>query len=183
MRTVCLIAVLALAACSSQPPQTQTYLLRPQVPAGAATPLVDSGIALGTIRVASYIDQPGLVLASGDSKVHAARNHLWAEPLQVSLRRYLATQVSTGSGREVAVSSSESTRTRINVSVDQLHGDNNGTAVLVAYWDVVSESGTRTFRFSEQQSLSGDGYDALVAAEETLLQRLADAISASLPPA
>ena len=54
------MAVVLLTACASQPPQTTTYLLRSEVPTGPDVALRDSGIALGNIRVANYIDQPGL---------------------------------------------------------------------------------------------------------------------------
>jgi uncharacterized lipoprotein YmbA len=56
-------------------------------------------------------------------------------------------------------------------------------AVLVAYWNVASQGASKSYRFSEKQALSGDGYDALVRAQESLLKRLAEAISASLPAA
>lgn len=183
MRILCVFAAMLLAACSSQPPQTVTYLLRSEVAASAGTPLADSGVALGNIRVASYIDQPGLVLAGGDGTINAARNHVWAEPLQVSLRRYLATQISDASGSDIAANATPSTGTRVDVSVDQLHGNGTGAAVLVAYWEITAGGVSRAFRFSEQQALAGDGYDALVRAEEALLQRLAGAIAASLPAA
>lgn len=183
MRIIFLMAALLLTACSSQPPKLESYLLRPAVATGSTTSFVDSGYALDTIRVANYIDQPGLVITTGDGKIHAARNHVWAEPLQVSLRRYLAIEVSNGSGRDVAANANTSTRTRINVTIDELHGNNSGAAVLVAYWDVNAGDGSKSFRFSQQQALSGDGYDALVQAEEALLKRLAAAIAASLPPA
>jgi len=177
------MAALLLAACSSQPPKLESYLLRPAVAPGAVTPVVDSGYALGAIRVANYIDQPGLVLTTGDGKVHAARNHVWAEPLQISLRRYLASEVSGASGRDVAATATRATKTQINVSIDELHGNEHGAAVLVAYWELVAGEDSKSFRFSEDQALGRDGYDALVAAQEALLKRLAAAIAASLPPA
>lgn len=183
MRIIYLIAAVLLAACSSQPPQIASYLLRSEVNSGAGTQLVNSGIALDTIRVARYIDQPGLVLAFENGTIHAARNHLWAEPLQVSLRRYLASQISSTSGRNIASSATSATLIRIDVTVDQLHGNGRGAAVLVAYWDLTSEDSYTSFRFSEQQALSGDGYDPLVQAQQALLQRLADAIATSLPAA
>ncbi len=181
MRIMCVIAAVLLTACSSQPPQTTTYLLRSEVGATSGTQLADSGIALGNVRVASYIDQPGLVLATGDGTIHSARNHVWAEPLQVSLRRHLATEISAASGRDIAASVTPGTKSRIDVTVDQMHGNGSGAAVLVAYWDIGSGTQTRSYRFSEQQSLADSGYDALVRAEETLLKRLAQAIAASLP--
>jgi uncharacterized lipoprotein YmbA len=182
MKIVSLLALLLLAACSSQPPQLQTYLLRAPVAAGAATQLADSGIAVDKLVVAGYIDQPGLVLATGDDTVTAARNHVWAEPLQISLRRYLADEVSAKSGKNVQARTNTSTEVRINIDIDQLHGDDQGQAVLVAYWEILDRNGSRTFRFSEQQALAGSGYNALVSAEEALLSRLAEAIVTSLPP-
>ena len=121
------------------------------------------------------------MLATGDGTIHAARYHVWAEPLQVALRRYLATQVSGASGREIAATASAATRVTIDVNVDQLHGNGSGAAILVAYWDVSAEGASKSFRFSEQQTLSGDGYDALVRAQESLLKMLAEAIAGSLP--
>jgi len=181
MRSLFLIAILTLAACSSQPPQTSSYLLRAAVGETSGTELADSGIALGTIRVASYIDQPGLVLATGDGKIHVARNHVWAEPLQVSLRRYLATEISGSAGRVVGAKPTAATRTRVDVTIDELHGDGRGAAVLVAYWELVAGEDTAAFSLSERQPLAGDGYDALVQAEEALLKRLASAIAATVP--
>ena len=183
MRIICLIVTVLLAACSSQPPQTSSYLLRTEVATTPGTPLANSGIALGNIMVADYIDQPGLVLAAGDGTIHAARYHVWAEPLQVSLRRYLSTQISFASGRDISPTTTSATGVSIDVSVDQMHGAGNGSAVLVAYWRVAADGSDKSYRFSEQQALSGDGYDALVRAEEALLKRLAEAISASLPAA
>tara|TARA_R110001592_G_scaffold337300_1_gene623676 strand:+ start:292989 stop:293540 length:552 start_codon:yes stop_codon:yes gene_type:complete len=182
MRAIYLIAVLLLGACSGQPVTQENYLLRPAVAPGSATAVVESGYALGAIRVANYIDQPGLVITRGDGKIHSARNHVWAEPLQVSLRRYLAVEVSGSSGRDIAASTSSATKTRIDVTIDELHGNGSGAAVLVAYWDVAGDEGSKSFRFAEDEALSGDGYDALVNAEEALLKRLAKAIAASLPP-
>jgi uncharacterized lipoprotein YmbA len=149
----------------------------------AGEQLADSGIALGNIRVADYIDQPGLVLASGDGKIHAARSYVWAEPLQVSLRRYLAIQISSGIGREVVPSANAASKIVVDVSIDELHGNGRGAAVLVAYWELVGGGATTSYRFSEQENLAGDGYDALVQAEQALLKRLAGAIAGSLPPA
>lgn len=180
MRTIFLLAVMLLTACSSQPPQTATYLLRSGTAMSSGAQLAGTGIALGTVRVATYIEQPGLVLATGDGKIQVARNHVWAEPLTVSLRRFLAEEISTAAGKYVSPTPVPDATTRVNVVVDQLHGDGRGAAVLVAFWELQSDQSSAAFQFSEQQVLSSDGYDALVQAEEALLRRLASAIAGSL---
>lgn len=180
MRLLYLFAVALLAACSSQPQQPTTYLLRSDVATTPGQELAASDTGLGNIRVATYIEQPGLVLATGDGRVHAARNHLWAEPLQVSLRRYLANEIAQASGRQVSETVVATTSTRIDVTIDQLHGDGLGSALLVAYWEVEAGGEARRFQFAERQALANDGYDALVQAEESLLRQLAGAIAKSL---
>jgi uncharacterized lipoprotein YmbA len=180
MRLICLFAVALLAACSSQPKQPVTYLLRPDVAATSGKELASSGVALASIRVAAYIEQPGLVLATGDGRVHAARNHQWAEPLQVSLRRFLASEIAQASGTQVSATVAATTETRVDVAIDQLHGDGQGRALLVAYWEVESGGDSKRFQFAEQQVLASDGYDALAQAEESLLRQLAAAIAATL---
>jgi uncharacterized lipoprotein YmbA len=182
MRLICLLAAALLAACSSQPQQTSSYLLRPEVAATSGSQLAASTVALANIRVATYIEQPGLVLATGDGKIHAARNHQWAEPLQVSLRRFLATEVSSAAGVDVSATILPTTATRVDVTIDQLHGDGAGSALLVAYWEVESDGEISSFQFAERQTLSSDGYDALVRAEEGLLRQLAGAIAATIKP-
>lgn len=180
MRILFVLSLALLAACSSQPPQTTSYLLRSQVPSTVGEQLAETAAALGDIQVAAYIRQPGLVLASGDGKVHAARNHVWAEPLQVSLRRFLANEISIAAGWNIGAAALTASTMRINVTIDQLHGDGKGAAVLVAYWELEAGDNTSSFQFAERQALVNDGYDALAGAEEALLKRLAAAIARSL---
>lgn len=180
MRFICLFAAALLAACSSQPQQTANYLLRADIPATSGKQLAASTVAFNAIRVATYIEQPGLVLATGDGRIHAARNHQWAEPLQVSLRRFLANEVSAASGMDVSATVLPTTASRINLTVDQLHGDGQGAALLVAYWEVETGAQVSSYQFAQSQTLASDGYDALVRAEEELLRQLAAAIAASI---
>lgn len=180
MRLPLLMAILLLAACASQPTQTVTYLLRSQAPVSGGEPVPASEFALDGVQVASYLNQPGLVLATGDGTIHIASHHAWAEPLEISLRQYLAAEIAASTGRRVAPRSGPGIGTRINVLIDQLHGDGQGGAVLQAFWEVVSKDSDRSYRFYQTQALSGDGYDALVQAEEALLKELAAAIGASL---
>ena len=182
MRLICLFAALLLAACSSQPQQPATYLLRSEVASTSGQQLAASRVALAQVRVAAYIEQPGLVLATGEGRIQAARNHLWAEPLRVSLPRFMANEISAASGRDVSASPLPTTEVRINLAIDQLHGNGKGAALLVAYWDIESADTLNAFRFAEQHALEGDGYGALVQAEEALLRQLAAAIAASLEP-
>jgi uncharacterized lipoprotein YmbA len=74
------------------------------------------------------------------------------------------------------------TTTRVNLTIDQLHGDGRGSALLVAYWDIETGGKISSFEFAQRQTLASDGYTALVQAEEALLQQLAAAIAATIKP-
>jgi uncharacterized lipoprotein YmbA len=182
MKAVFLLSILLLAACSGKPVEpTRYYLLRSPVAVESGEMETTPFYSLGRVEVAAYIDQPGLVLESGSGEIHMARQHQWAEPLGTSLRRFLALGIGAEAGQPVALMSSLPSASRIDVTVDQLHGNSRGEAVLVAYWEVIRENGTVSrHQFSEQRGLGRDGYTALVEAEQALLQQLAVRIGQSL---
>ena len=182
MRTLIVLAVVVLAACSSQPPEpTRYYLLRTPVAVSSGQQESVPEYSLGRVEVAAYIDQPGLVQETSGGEIHMARHHQWAEPLRISLRRFLATEISVAINSRVAVSSTGSETTRIDVSIDQLHGNEHGQAVLVAYWRIIPTTGDiSTHQFSAQHPLVSDGYGQLASAERSLLHQLALRIGESL---
>ena len=182
MKAVFLLSILLIAACSSEPVEPpKYYLLRTPVAVESGAVQTTPFYSLGRVEVAAYIDQPGLVLESGAGEIHMARQHQWAEPLGTSLRRFLATGIGAEAGQAVALMSSSPSASRIDITVDQLHGNSRGEAVLVAYWEVIRENGTvDRYQFSKTRDLGRDGYAALVEAEQALLQQLAVSIGQSL---
>jgi uncharacterized lipoprotein YmbA len=182
MRTLILLALLVLAACSSQPLEpSRYYLLRTPVTVTSGSQDAAPEYALGRVDVATYIDQPGLVQETSDGEIHMARHHQWAEPLRVALRRFLALGIGAEAGQPVALMATSPEAARVDVTIDQLHGNNRGEAVLVAFWEVVSSDGAVTsHQFAERRELSRDGFTALVEAEEALLQELTRRIGQSL---
>lgn len=186
MKKPLILSVLLISGCASQPPQELTkYLLRTDGPAHSRQLTQQARIGLAGVNVATYIDQPGLVLETESGQIRAARYHQWAEPLRVSLRRFLGAEISSAIGQDIQADllNVDDWTYRLDVNIDQLHGTADGGAVLVAYWVVTNlvESGTRSrYQFADSQALNNDGYDALASAEKTLLRRLARAIADSL---
>jgi uncharacterized lipoprotein YmbA len=182
MKTPILPALLVLAACSSQPTEaTRYYSLR--TPGAVASGEQESApvYSLGRVELASYIDRPGLVREASDGEFLMARHHRWAEPLRVALRRFLALGIGAEAGQPVALMATSPQAARVDVTIDQLHGDSRGEAVLVAYWEVFSSGGEFSIhQYSGRSELSRDGYTALVEAEQALLQDLARRIGQSL---
>jgi uncharacterized lipoprotein YmbA len=176
-----MLVLTATAACSSQPPDMTRYLLRSDLAQETRELNTSANFRFGALLVADYIDSAGLVIETGDDEIHTARNHEWAEPLRVSLKTFLATEVSSIVGEDIAFGSVDGATATIDVKIDQLHGRHGGDAVLLAYWRLTGPVGKeRRFQFAETEPLARDGYQALVDAEKLLLRRLARQIASSL---
>jgi uncharacterized lipoprotein YmbA len=105
--------------------------------------------------------------------------------LRESLRAYLANEIATASGHPIGSQEhkTSSWKRRIDIHIDQLHGNMDGEATLVAQWALIDTARLRLLaeeHYSGTEPLSGDGYEALVRAEKILLSRLAVAIAATL---
>jgi uncharacterized lipoprotein YmbA len=184
MKRLLIILVVFLAGCGGKTPELTQYLLRADASGQTTEPAVVS-IGIGELTVAHYIDDPGLVIESSDGEVRAARHHQWAEPLRESLRGYLANEIATASGHPIGGQEhkTSSWKRRIDIHIDQLHGNMDGEATLVAQWALIDTARLRLLaeeHYSGTEPLSGDGYEALVRAEKILLSRLAVAIAATL---
>jgi uncharacterized lipoprotein YmbA len=185
MKRLVIVAILFTVGCASQTPELKQYLLRTDTANRFAEQDPTAVVGIGALTVASYIDGRGLVLESSNGAVRTARYHQWAEPLRESLRTFLANEIAMETGHAIrARRHGESNwKRRIDVHIDQLHGTAGGDARLVAYWAVLDSANQAVLAesgFSDSEALSGDGYDALVQAEKTLLRRLAAAIAATL---
>ncbi len=185
MKRLVIIALLFIAGCASQAPELKQYLLRTDTPNRFAEQDPTIVFGIGALTVASYINGLGLVLESGSGKVRTARYHQWAEPLQESLRNFLASEISAETGHAIRARhyGESNWKRRIDIHIDQLHGSTGGKAKLVAYWAVLDPANQAVLverGFSDSEALGDTGYDALVRAEKTLLRSLAAAIAATL---
>ncbi len=177
-----LFITVLLGGCASKPAEHFTYLLRSDQIRESGKIEHDSPFFLGKLAIANYLDQPGLVVATGNGRVRAARHHQWAEPLGLSLRRFLSIEISVARGKHIAPHpSSKASIGSIDINIDQLHSNESGEAVLLAFWKFIWADQTYSFRFSESLPLQQDGYDALAAAQTKLLKLFAAAVATSLP--
>ena len=187
MRTTTFVCALLLRACASDPPARTQYLLRADLPAETSRIEAPVVIGLGRVTVAPYLKRPGLVVESEDHQVRPARYHVWAEPLEAGLRRYLRTEISNVLG--YVIRSEAGNRAAwdyaVDVAVDQLHGTLSGQAKLVASWRISRADGSEVAAYilSTSEPLAVGGYKGLVNAEIVLAQNLAAQIADSLQKA
>jgi uncharacterized lipoprotein YmbA len=177
-------ATVLLAACGGTPIEPNYYLLRPTVETESRQLAPSNEFALGKITIAPYLNQPGLLLETGEGDIRPARHHLWAEPIYEGVHSFLIKEISRARGEDILPARLHRSTMVTEVRVDELHGTADGRAVLVAYWwhrrngEVVA-----AYQFSESRPLGSSGYPALVEAERALLSQLAEKIAASMTSA
>ena len=181
LATVLLAMLLLLPGCASQSIESSYYLLRPadSLESGALVP--STKYALGTVAIAPYLDQQGLVLETQSGEIRPARHHLWAEPMYESVRVFLREKISRSYGEAIFPATIAIEATVVDVRIDQLHGTADGKAKLVAYWWLRrSDEVLASYRFAETRALEQSGYAALATAERDLLAMLATEIAGTL---
>jgi uncharacterized lipoprotein YmbA len=188
MGVVLSLAILMLAACgggSKAVKEPNFYLLRANEGALTSAPLGPFVLGINRIALADYLAQPGIVVATEGSQVRPARQHLWAEPLDFSLRLFIRDAVSSRVGYAISADTGRRQEWdyRLDVRIDEWHGSLAGQTRIDASWiviDMTSDEQIIRRRFQQTGVLSDDGYDALVATQTELLDALAAAIAESL---
>jgi hypothetical protein len=182
LRFLPLMAILLLAACGSG--SRSFYVLTADGPAPSGG---GAGIGVGPVTLAEYLDRPNLVIAEAPNQLGVAENHRWAGDLSASIARVTAAnlgrRMNTGNVRVYPWQGDDGIRYQVTLDIRQLHGGNDGYAVIEAGWRAYSLpdrkiKASRTF--VDREPLESDGYQPLVAAQSRLLSRLAEDISKGL---
>ena len=71
MKVAGLFLVVLLSACASQPLPTTYYLLRSGQDLQSTALSTSTQYSLGSVEIAAYLDQPGLVMATGRESTRA----------------------------------------------------------------------------------------------------------------
>ncbi|MFT4518886.1 MAG: putative lipoprotein YmbA [Halioglobus sp.] len=181
IRITTLLWIVLLCGCAGQSIEPNYYLLRSDQDPDTRKLQVMPDIALGTVSVAPYLDQPGLVLETKEGELRSANYHLWAEPLYEGARLFMLTELSRELGQDIVPWDLKKDASRLDIRIDQFHGTASGDVTLVAYWwlhDGDKTSGS--YQFAEKQPLDADGYPAMAQAQKQLLEALAEKIAETL---
>lgn len=175
------LATLLFAACAGS---RSFYVLTPDGPSPSGG---GRGIGVGPVVLAEYIDRPNLVLQDAPNRLAVAEDHRWAGDLAASIARVTAAnlgrRLQTGNVRTYPWQHDDEISSQVTLDIRQLHGCQDGYAVLEAGWRVYSlpDRRLKTSRtFVAREQLASDGYQALVAAQSKLLSRLADDIATGM---
>ena len=181
MKKLTIALLLILAGCAGQPATTNYYLLRQATLPETRQLQPSAEYGLANVTIATYIDQPGLVMETPSGEYRAARYSQWAEPLRQSVQSFLAREISRDYGEDILPLRVSETPTGVHIRIDQLHGTNTGEALIAAVWWLRNDDGLlASHQFSKKVGLKSDGYAALVEAEESLLSELGSAVAKTL---
>ncbi|MEM1082650.1 MAG: PqiC family protein [Verrucomicrobiota bacterium] len=178
--TVSLLTIL-LVSCGAYPTY---YMLSPEGPAPNTR---GTGIGVGPTHIPVYLDRANLVFKESENRFVIAESHLWAGDLEGNITSVLATNLgrrkNTGNVRSYPWSDDGGLRYQVSVDIRQFHGTPEGDAFIEAAWRVYSLPDRRMIAsksWTGTEPMQSDGYESLVAAQSTLLARLATEIADSL---
>ena len=184
---------LVCCGCGSTPnPETQFFVLTPNAQTKSNSELVnrdkdENMVLLKPIKVAEFLDQPGIVLQTDTHQIEVAHYHRWAEPLKRNLHRYIKNVLTTQLPQHGVLSGDEINKVlsyrQLEITVNQFNGTTDGLAVLSGYWTLkIAGSKTQPAKktFSYQSRLTNNGYPELVKELAELMNQLSKDIADSI---
>ncbi len=181
-RILILLAALLVAGCAHSNQNFYVLTASGPVPSGGGL-----GIGVGPINLAEYLDRPNLVTQEAPNQLGVAADHRWAGDLAASVARVTAAnlgrQLHTGNVRTYPWQSDSEIRYQVTLDVRQLHSETDGFAICEIGWRAYSLPDRHlksSKTFTDREPLESAGYNASVAAQSRLLERLAENIAASL---
>jgi uncharacterized lipoprotein YmbA len=181
--TLALVAAFLLAGCGSK---QEYYRLSAESAATSGGGDRSISLGVGPIALPSYIDRSELVFQSGPNEFQIPPNVSWAGSLEENIAAVLARDLQEQLGaREVLTypwPSGRAPTRRVTLDIRQFHAISGSDAILDLDWRVQNSSGGTLAHGSGRfrESIQGDGYAAVVAAESRLLAQCAAAIAQSL---
>ena len=181
--TALLLAVAALAACSS-PPKTNFYTLSPAASAPArADAKVPYSVAIGAVRVPESLDRPQMVVRTGANQLTIAEFERWAGPLKSEVALAIAGNLKTLLGGAGVFTYPQGEGADVNLSVDVQRFDSvlGEAATVEVLWQVRPAKGAPiSGRSMMREAADGAGYDAVVAAHGRAFAAVSRDIAAAI---
>lgn len=181
--TALLLAVAALAACSS-PPKTNFYTLSPAALAPArADAKLPYSVAIGAVAVPDSLDRPQIVVRSGANQVTIAEFERWAGPLKSEIALALAENLRPLLGGASVYIYPQGANADVNLSVDVQRFESvlGEAATVEVLWQVRPVKGApKSGRSMMRVAADGAGYEAVVAAHGRALAAVARDIAAAI---
>ena len=180
-----LTALLGLAGCAADQPDSASYLLPSTAPERQYEHRL--AIQVAPVRLAGHLDSEGIVMQLNDIEVYQARQHLWGEDIAGQLQRRLQERLGRALPQSQVVSRGqpllEGAPVRdLRVQVSRFQGRFDGVALAEGQWQLLDGNGRLLAQagLGAEQPLADDGYPALVRALGAAWEQVADQLAAEL---
>lgn len=180
MRRLVLIAtgMLFLTACASKQsvPQINYYQLPDLIVAQSdgSVDMPPQHVNVTRVATTDVLAQTGIVTAASDARVITANYHHWSELPELALQRSLSQCLQSSKARKAG---------RVTLDVDAFQSDGAGGSQFAGVWDFAPKAKPRAskqYRFQYRESLTDDGYPALVSALGKSVKQLCTDIESRL---
>lgn len=178
------IAVLAMLGCESKP--TNFYFLESMGPPAADPVTPRAKLVVEDVKLPHYLDRPDIVSQAGGNRLALPDTEQWAEPLSDGVARVLRADLAhLLADRDVVVVPADFTQgdAQVYVNVSRFEVAASGEAVIEAQWKIVRTDDDHELvlrRFENRTSVTGEGYDAIAAAQNESLHALSRDIAGAV---
>jgi len=177
-------AVIAVvtAGCASAP--SRFYTLNSTTTADGST-TANYAIAVGPVTVPAAVDRPQITIRVGPNRVAVDEFNRWAEPLNQNIARVVAANLATMLGTPRVASSPLANFNpdyRVAINIQQFESVPGGSVTVEALWVVLKPAGSVSLsgQTVASEPVSGNDYDALVAAHSRALAKVSADIAAAI---
>jgi uncharacterized lipoprotein YmbA len=183
-----MVAAAALLAACLSAPKERFYTLSAAEPAKRpAAAGAGYWVAVGPVTLPELVDRPQLVIRVGPQRVAILEEHRWAEPLKSAIPQLVAHELAARlGGAQTSVyhaSAAQAADYRVLIDI-QLFEARPGEEVRVeALWQIRGRKkggDAPRGRTVAREPVEGEGYEAIVAAQERALATLSLEIAAAL---
>ncbi|WP_136254346.1 PqiC family protein [Onishia niordana] len=178
IRPLALLMLLSvLAGCATNAAPARHYGLPADQVAASETDISESSppdgerfLVIRPLDLASFLEQPGIMLQLDDITLNPARDHLWAEELGPMLERGLRRRLSHRLPQTRVISENNPAAPpramTLRLELTSFQGRYDGQAVAAGQWQLRDAEGTLLTldSFDVETPLDTDGYPALVRA-------------------
>jgi uncharacterized lipoprotein YmbA len=134
-------------------------------------------LAIATISVSAYLEQPNLVLKESEHEVSVANYHRWADPLDSSIRRAISNDLML-LRQDILVVNECASCTKLKIWVDHFYPSTSGRISLSGSYVLYNADGTQqNYRFNLMGTQQRDGYAGAVTEMRALIKKLSAKIA------
>ena len=174
------LAAAFLSGCAGTKPTFYVLSAEGSLPSSGGT-----GIGVGPVTLAEYVDRSNLVIQTGPNKLELVQSHLWAGDLDDSVARVIATnlgrRLNTGNVRTYPWQRDSEIDYQVAMDIREFLAGDDGFVRIEATWRIYSLPGSKLVRsktFIAKESITSEDYEAVVAAQSRLLGKLSADIAA-----